>query len=285
MSMITSRIRNALGTARRLVCQTEAEALSKLRESFLTELKEITEEKKKPGYHERYMTAVASMDGFTTPQIIAKPRNLIWDYESKSKEVVNWLGGVALNKDEDQDYRAEAIYCFEHTDNPRAIDYLIECLRDENSFVSDVALGVITKKLFFRSVFASKETNPLENIKINVDEFLKAAEEEDRVVDKLKIIARSRQENLDLLIQRVREQGMPQTKANIKAELARPRKELMSSLVQEYGEPRAKHYLIRIALDDYYENHDAQHQAFLVLKENNGLEDLITYIRERFREA
>ena len=289
MSVIISGVKTLLGKLVNLPQRLQVEVLNK--ESFFKELKEIIEEKKKPGYHDLVMTEIASLGPFDiTPKLMDRLRNLVWKYEGKNLDVTSWLGELALNKEEDFEHRVEAIRGLKHTDAPEAIDYLLECLKDKDVFVG-IALRVIESKLMLCSnpppltPLTREQEELIEGFlkEINFkDEFKKRLDFKDPVIDRLNSIAKVDKNFIGLLIRGFKEQGEIKVQINTPDELIRLRRELMNSLVQEHGEQKAKSLLIKIVLDGDYKNHDAQMQAFFTLKENNGLEDLINHIKSKF---
>lgn len=294
MSIIVSGIKTTIG---KLVgYKSQEQVLSK--ENFLKELKEIVEEKKKPDYYDVVMAEIGNLDPFDTkPRIMDKPMHLVWKYERKNNEVVNWLGEIALNNKEKNRYRREAVSCLEYTNDPRAIDYLIECLKDEDVFHG--ALMAIGKKLIGTNIATGTYKKPLtEEEEKLIEDILKQAnfkgrlekQPNDPVIDRLNSIEKAYKAYIDSLYSLIQGHEENRTSETIKTqinnrddELRKSRRELMLSLSQEIGEPKAKLRLIKIALDGYYI--DAQRQAFYTLKENDGLEDLINYIKIFFRDV
>ena len=272
--MIIQRIKQIFGLGHQIINK----------ETFLKELKTIVKEKQEPGYDDIVDAEIENLDPFDrNPKVMYQSRNLIWKYERENSDTVQWLGEIALNKENNFDDRTEAIEDLRYTDNSKAIDYLLECLKDEDYTTSFVALRILEDKLdmaLFRSILNANPNHDKDMEfpnKIDQETISKNLKIKDQLIEKLTAIETRK----DSLIQSF---GNDKPLVNITNELKIWRKELFDSSIQKDGEQRTKISLINIALDVNYRIADASHQAFLTLKENNGVEDLITVIKKRLKD-
>ena len=71
--------------------------------------------------------------------------DLMDKYKGKETETLNWLSGVALDKNEKNfKYRQQAIHCFRWLNKPEQIETLIKCLDDDNADIRCEAVKIIS---------------------------------------------------------------------------------------------------------------------------------------------
>ncbi len=259
MSIIVSGLKSGLNNAISLFKPTVLD-----KEYFLKQLKKISRD---TVHVQLYKDELAS--------------NLIYKYEGRKDEVPKWLIEIAQNKENDTNYRKQAVSLFNYyiTDNPDIVECLKKCLEDNHSGIREAAINKLSllKDKNLISLFA-KYLN-------NEDYFIcRAAANaiaETKAPEALQILEAKRNEPecfhknilddaLDTCLETIGYKLIHEFRHGLiigpEEEMKSKRAEILKKITAPYGEERLLEGLVSIALDQDNERRDME-EAIKCLEE------------------